>query len=87
MPGIAFQQTGGAAVLLHREHAGQKRPDDAAHAMHAEGVERIVIAERVLETGGTKVAPDAAGDADHHGPDGPDEAGSRGDRDETGDGA
>ena len=49
---------------LDREHAGQQRADDAADAMDAEAVERVVIAEHVLEAGRAPVAADAAGDAD-----------------------
>ena len=35
-------------------------------AVDAEAIERVVVAERVLEGGGAEVAADAAGDADHH---------------------
>ncbi len=35
----------GAADVLDVEHAGQQRADDAADAVHAEGVERVVVAE------------------------------------------
>ena len=63
---VAFDQAGVAAVLVDREHAGQDRADDAADAVDAEAVERVVIAERVLEARSRRVAADAAGDADHH---------------------
>ena len=35
-----------AADRLDGEHAGQDRADDAADAVHAEGVERVVVAQR-----------------------------------------
>ena len=63
---VAFDEAGVAAVLVDREDAGQDRADDAADAVDAEAVERVVIAEGVLERGGAEVAADAAGDADHH---------------------
>src|SRR6266508_2287362 len=47
------------------EHAGQQRTDGAADAMHAEGIQRVVIAELVLEPGRGEKAADAGGDADH----------------------
>src|SRR5262245_65795238 len=41
---VAFDQAGGAAVLLDREHAGEQRADDAADGVHADGVERDIVA-------------------------------------------
>ena len=64
---VAFEQAGGAAVFADREHAGEDRAGGAADAVHAEAVERVVVAEGVLERGGAEVAADAAGDADHDG--------------------
>src|SRR5215217_2938606 len=34
---VAFEQAGGSAILLDREHPGQQRADDAADRMDAEG--------------------------------------------------
>ena len=39
---VAFDQAGGAAVLLDGEHAGEQCTDNAANAVDAEAVERIV---------------------------------------------
>src|ERR1700749_3099374 len=74
---IAFQNTRGPAILLDREYPGQQRTDDAADRMHAEAIQRIVIAEHVLQAGTSPVADDARGDSDHKGPDGSHETGSR----------
>src|SRR5271168_1463263 len=49
---IAFEQAGGPAILFDREHAGEDRTRGTADAVDAEAVERIVIAEHVLEAGG-----------------------------------
>src|SRR5579872_402195 len=84
---IAFDQTSVTAVLIDGEHAGQDRADDAADAVDAEAIQRVVVAEGVLEGGGAEIAADAAGDADHHRADWTDIARSWGDRDEAGDGA
>ena len=47
---IAVDQTAlaFAADPCNGQHTGQHRTDDAADAMHAEGVEAVVISERVL---------------------------------------
>src|SRR5580704_6827413 len=60
---IALEQSGGAAVLADREHAGENRAGGAADPVHPEGVERVVVAERVLEAGAAPVADDAGRDA------------------------
>src|SRR5271166_5834740 len=75
LAGVALEEAGGAAVLLNRKHAGQKRPDHAADAVDAEAVERVVISESVLEAGRAPVAADAAGDADRDRADRTDETG------------
>src|SRR5258708_24134610 len=64
---VAVERAGGAAVLLHREHAGEEGTDNAADRVDAEAVERVVIAEHVLEAGCAPVAEDASGDAHRHG--------------------
>ncbi len=56
---IALDRARGAAVFLDGEDAGQERAGDAAHRVDAEGVERVVIAEGVLQAGGAPVADDA----------------------------
>ena len=48
---VAFQHAGRAADVLDREHAGQQGADDTADAVHAEDVERVVVAEHALELG------------------------------------
>src|SRR5579872_1185320 len=37
------------ADLLADQGSGEEGADDSAHAVHAEGVERIIVAERLLE--------------------------------------
>ena len=64
LAGITLDQPGGAAVGRHREHAGEDGASRAADRMDAERVERIVIAEEVLEPGAAPVADDAGRDAD-----------------------
>src|SRR5688572_4385673 len=52
--GIAVDQADRSVAALDqhgREHAGQQRADGAANAMDAEGIERVVIAELVLDEG------------------------------------
>src|SRR5262245_13499077 len=71
---IAFEQAGGAAIGLDREHAGEQGTGDAADRVHAERVERVVIAQHVLQAGAAPVAEHAGSDADHHRADRADEA-------------
>ena len=85
LAGIALDQAGGAAVLLIANTPVRIAPIDAADAVDAEAVERVVIAEGVLEAGRAPVADDAAGDADRHRADRADEARGRRDGDEAGD--
>src|SRR6185312_10500529 len=51
----------GAADRLDVERTGEERPDDAADAVHAEGVERIVVAQRALDRRRGEEADDARG--------------------------
>src|ERR1700730_2140948 len=81
---VSLQYSRGSAVLLDREHPGQQRPDDAADRMHAEAIQRIVIAEHPLQPGASPVAEHAGGNSDGKGPDGSDETGSRSDGNEAG---
>ena len=48
-PGLPSMRPEWPLYCVDREHAGQDRADDAADAVDAEAVERVVIAERVLE--------------------------------------
>src|SRR5271165_217974 len=48
---VALQKARMSAELVDREHAGQDGADRAANRMHAEGVERVVIAEGRLKRG------------------------------------
>src|ERR1700738_3298556 len=73
---VSFQNARGFAVLLDTDHPGQKRPDDAANRMHAEAIQRIVIAEHALQAGASPVAEDARTNFDCEGSDGSDEIGS-----------
>src|SRR5947209_13128652 len=84
---VALDETRGAAVLLDREYAGQQRADDAADAVDAEAVERVVVAEGVLERSRAEVAADAGGDADDEPANRADEAGGWRDRHTSSDGA
>ena len=58
----------GAGHGLGGEDAGQHRPDDAADGMDAEGIEGVVIAERVLQGGGGEEAEHPGDDADDQRP-------------------
>src|SRR5580704_19016168 len=80
---VAVERAGGAAVLLHREHAGEESTDNAADRVDAEAVEGVVIAEHVLEAGCAPVAEDAGGDTDRHGAGGTDKARGGGDGDQA----
>src|SRR5690606_38892419 len=69
-----------------RKDAGEHSADNAANRMNTEDVECIVIAERPLEARRGEVADHARSEADPESTHGIDEAGSRSDRDEAGDG-
>src|SRR5277367_4127006 len=47
--GVAFDEAGRTAIFIDRQDPGQNRADGAADAVDAEAVERVVIAEGVLE--------------------------------------
>src|SRR5258706_13363815 len=72
-----------SAVLLDCEPPSQQRPDDAANRMHAEAIQRIVIAEHALQAGASPVAEDARANSDCKGTDGAHETGSRRNGDEA----
>ena len=69
LAGIAVDEAGLALAADRgdREDAGQDGADDAADAVHAEGVERVVVAEHLLQPRGRPGADDAGGDADDQG--------------------
>src|ERR1700677_4752666 len=48
-----------AGQLLAEEHPGQQRAENSADTVHAEGIEGVVVAKRVLERGGREVADHA----------------------------
>src|SRR5690606_22472741 len=83
---VALDGAGSAADGLAGEYAGEDGADDAAHAVHTEHVEAVVIAERTLYAGREEVADRARSKADEQRADRIDEAGRRRDGDETGDG-
>src|ERR1700688_1853278 len=64
LPPIAFERAGRAAIFADGEYAGEDAAGGAADAVHAEGIESVVIAEHVLEPGAAPVADDARRDAD-----------------------
>ena len=64
-----------ARHFARREERRQKRADDAAHAVHAEGVERIVVAELHLDDGYGKKARNSRDEPDRNAARGQDEAG------------
>ena len=66
---VSLQNARCSAVLLDREHPGQQRPDDAANRVHAEAIQRIVIAEDALQAGASPVAADARTNSDGKGTD------------------
>src|SRR6516164_1708814 len=74
-----------AAHPGYSQYTGQEGADGTADAMHAEDVETVVIAERVLEPGGTPIADDAGSDADDQCATRIDKTRRRSDRDQPGD--
>ena len=46
-------------ISLLDEHSREQGAENAADAVHAERIQGIVVAERVLERGGREVAHDA----------------------------
>src|SRR6202142_2212621 len=55
-----------AADFLAGEDARQQRADDAANAVHAESVERVVITERVFQGSGSEETQHAGSNTDDH---------------------
>src|ERR1700728_814533 len=64
LAGIAFDQSGGTAKSLDGEYAGEDGAGRATDGVHAEGIERVVVAEEVLEAGAAPVTDNTGGDAD-----------------------
>src|SRR6267142_163405 len=69
-----------AAELRVDEGARTERADDPADAVHAEGIEGVVIAQHLLHRGHGEEADDAGDGAGEEGADGADKAGRRSDR-------
>src|SRR5215467_4541924 len=65
----------GAAELRVDEDARSKGADHAADAVHAEGVERVVVAQHALHRGHGEEAHDSGDGAGEEGADGADETG------------
>jgi hypothetical protein len=65
------------------QDAGADRADDAAHAVDAEHIERVVIAERVLHGRAEEVADHAGDEAEDDRAADAGETGSRRDRNKT----
>src|ERR1700721_2113538 len=55
-----------SADFLAHEHAREQRADDAADAVHAESVQRIVVAQHLLERSCRNETQDSRGDPDDH---------------------
>src|SRR5277367_5227542 len=61
---VSLQNARRPTVLLDCEHPGEQCSDDAANRMHAEAIQRVVVAEHALQAGASPVAEDAGGDSD-----------------------
>ena len=73
--------------LLGGEDAGKERAQSSADAVHAEGIQGVVIVELLLDGGDHEEADHAGGRADQDGGEGFDEAGGGSDGDQSGDAA
>src|SRR6267154_4339679 len=85
LPRIALDETGGLADRRYRKHPAQQRTGDAADAVHTEHVERVIVAELLLELGAGPEADRAREQADHNAVPRQHEAGGRGDGAEASD--
>src|SRR5262249_47110392 len=72
LAGVAFEEAGTSGRRIgtdrqrrSREHASEKRADRPTDAVHTEHVKRIIIAERLLESGAGPEADRARRNADH----------------------
>src|ERR1700722_4241251 len=81
------QRTVHAADFLADKHPGQQRADDAADAVHAERVERVVILQRMFERSRGEKAYDPGDEADDHRRSRPYESGRRRDGNQSRHGA
>jgi len=68
--GLAVGQLEPGVDQAGGEHAGQETSHHAAHAVNAEGVERIVVAEFLLHHGDHQEADGAGDQTDEHGGEG-----------------
>src|SRR5215471_4867161 len=80
---IALKQTSRTAVLLDSKHAGEQRACSTPDRMHAECIQRVIIAEHRLEAGAAPIAYDAGRYADPECAERADKARSWRDGDET----
>ena len=78
LPGIALEQACGAADRFDGEHARQQRADDAANAVDTPNVERVIVAQGLLHSGGHEEADQTGSNTDPKCPKAIDEAASRG---------
>jgi len=67
--GIAEKQTVGSGGVdnFFREQSGGDGADGSAHAVHAEGIQRVIVAEFALNDRNRDVADDGDDHADKHG--------------------
>ena len=84
LAGRVVHDAGAAERRIHQD-AGPDRADDAADAVHAEHVERVVVAERVLHRGAEEQADRAGDEAEHERAHRSRIAGGRGDGHQAGD--
>src|SRR6185437_2428274 len=85
--GMALEQSGGSADRGGGKHAAEESAGQAADAVDAEYVERVVISEAVLQPGAGPIADAARNGADDDAVPGRDKAGGGRDGAEAGDGA
>jgi hypothetical protein len=82
----AFRGPTTELIVFIRKDAGENRAESAADAVHAEGVERVVVAEDLLQVGHREERHDAGQHAHDDGRN-THETGAGGDDHETGDDA
>jgi len=80
---VAFHQAGGAADGFDGENSGEKRSDNAADTVNAEGVEGVVVTENVFQPGRPEITRYSRDQAEGEGAGRVDVAGGGGDRDQA----